>query len=290
MITLKDLLKEGTGILQKAGIKEAGLDAWLLLEYITKKNRAYYFAHNEEIVKEADEEQYLSLCRKRGEHIPLQHLTHQVFFMGHEFYVNDKVLIPRQDTEVLVEEALEILKRIISPWILDMCTGSGCILLSILAQRKDAFGKGIDISQDALNVAKRNAKSLKREDHAFFVKSDLFSEINEQEKESNPIDGYDIIISNPPYIPTDEIKELMEEVRFHDPVLALDGKKDGLFFYRKITGQAKSYLKKGGWLLYEIGCTQGKDVVSLMEQEGFLNIQVKKDLAGLDRVVLGQIQ
>lgn len=282
MKSLETLLKEGTRTLEEAGIKEAGLDAWLLLEYVIKKSRAYYYAHKEEKADKEAEECYLGLCRKRAMHIPLQHLTHQAFFMGYELYVDENVLIPRQDTEVLVEEGLKILEGIQAPRVLDMCTGSGCILLSILAQRPDAAGTGADVSQGAVAIAQRNAEELKVGKRALIVRSNLFTEIPKEE--------YDMVISNPPYIPTGEIAGLMEEVRRHDPFIALDGKEDGLFFYREITRQAKTYLKKGGWLLYEIGCTQGDAVSAVMGQQGFLNIQVKQDLSGLDRVVLGQKQ
>lgn len=288
MKTLEALLKEGTKVLENAGIKDAGLDAWLLLEYVTGKNRAYYYAHSDEQTDIETEENYKKLCRERAKHIPLQHLTGQAFFMGYEFYVNDKVLIPRQDTEILAEEGLRVIKDVPKPSILDMCTGSGCILLSLLAKREDAIGVGTDISGEALAVAEENAKRLSLEDRAVFVESDTFSGEYFQEKYGNPIRKYDILISNPPYIPRMEIQGLMEEVRLYDPQMALDGGMDGLYFYRRITKQAGRYLKPGGWLLYEIGCSQGAQVSELVKQAGFLNVEVKKDLSGLDRVVLGQ--
>ncbi len=288
MKTLEALLKEGTKVLENAGIKEAGLDAWLLLEYLTGKNRAYYYAHSDEQTDIETEENYKKLCRERAKHIPLQHLTGQAFFMGYEFYVNDKVLIPRQDTEILAEEGLRVIKDVPKPSILDMCTGSGCILLSLLAKREDAIGVGADISGEALAVAEENAKRLSLEDRAIFVESDTFSGEYFQEKYGNSIRKYDILISNPPYIPRMEIQGLMEEVRLYDPQMALDGGMDGLYFYRRITKQAGRYLKPGGWLLYEIGCSQGAQVSELVKQAGFLNVEVKKDLSGLDRVVLGQ--
>ena len=175
MMTLETLLKEGTKILKEKEIQDAALDAWLLLEYVTSKSRAYYFAHQEETVEEEKAVQYRNLIGQRAKHIPLQHLTHQACFMGFEFYVNENVLIPRQDTEVLVEKALEILKERKAPKILDMCTGSGCILLSILGLKEDARGTGADISEEALKVAGRNAAALKIEEKAQFIESDLFS-------------------------------------------------------------------------------------------------------------------
>lgn len=283
--TWEALLKEGQEILEAAGIEEAGLDAWLLLEYESGKNRAYYFAHCKE---EADEEiktSYMEKIRKRAQHIPLQHLTHQGYFMGYEFFVNENVLVPRQDTEVLVEEALSLIKEKEVPQILDMCTGSGCILLSILLEREDALGTGVDLSEKALSVAEKNRETYHLETRAELIKSDMFqSGYFEGKKES-----FDIIVSNPPYIPTEEIEKLQAEVRFHDPFMALDGKEDGLYFYRIIAKNAGEYLKPGGFLACEIGCDQGEDVKKMFESCGFSDVKVIKDLAGLDRVVSGKL-
>lgn len=283
--TWEALLKEGQEILEAAGIEEAGLDAWLLLEYESGKNRAYYFAHCKE---EADEEiktPYMEKIRKRAQHIPLQHLTHQGYFMGYEFFVNENVLVPRQDTEVLVEEALSLIKEKEVPQILDMCTGSGCILLSILLEREDALGTGVDLSENALSVAEKNRETYHLETRAELIKSDMFqSGYFEGKKES-----FDIIVSNPPYIPTEEIEKLQAEVRFHDPFMALDGKEDGLYFYRIIAKNAGEYLKPGGFLACEIGCDQGEDVKKMFESCGFSDVKVIKDLAGLDRVVSGKL-
>ncbi len=288
MQTLESLLKKGTTILKDNGLEEAGLDAWLLLEYKTGKNRAYYFAHGDEPVSDETAAEYLELIGRRAGHIPVQQLTHQAFFMGYEFYVNENVLIPRQDTETLVEEGLKCLEDVEKPEILDMCTGSGCILISLLLERQDARGAGVDVSPEALEVAKENASLLKVENRADFLESDLFSAPYFCEKGGKEGGKYDILISNPPYIATEEIETLMEEVRLHDPRKALDGMEDGLYFYRKITKEAGKYLKLGGWLLYEIGCTQGEAVSEMLRNAGFEKVQVVKDLPGLDRVVMGQ--
>ena len=282
MQNLESLLKKGTNILKENGLEEAGLDAWLLLEFKTGINRAYYFAHGDEPVSDETAAEYLKLIGRRAGHIPVQQLTHQAFFMGYEFYVNEDVLIPRQDTETLVEEALRLLKGRQKPRVLDMCTGSGCILTSLLLEVPDASGTGADLSEKALKVAACNARRLQTTDRTEFVKSDLFS----SEYFSGSV--YDMLISNPPYIPTEEIEGLMEEVRLHDPRMALDGKADGLYFYRAITKQAMDYMLPGGWILYEIGWDQGKAVKELLDKEGFINTEIKKDLCGLDRVVLGQ--
>ena len=287
--TLTGLLKKGQNILAQAGIQEAGLDAWLLLEYTTGKSRAYYFAHGEECVTAESAKRYLELIGRRAEHIPLQHLTHQAFFMGYEFYVNEDVLVPRQDTETLMEAALELLKGNKAPRILDMCTGSGCIITSLMLEVPEASGTGVDLSEKALEVAIRNARELGTADRTKFVKSDLFSaEYFSKKDNAEKVTGYDMLISNPPYIPSGEIEGLMEEVRLHDPRMALDGMEDGLYFYREITRQAMDHIRPGGWLLYEIGCEQGKDVKELLEKEGFIKTEIRQDLCGLDRVVLGQ--
>lgn len=288
MKTLEDLLREGTVLLHTAEIEEARLDAWLLLEYVTGKNRAYYYAHSDEPADCAAEEKYLELCRRRAAHVPLQHLTHSAWFMGHEFYVDRRVLVPRQDTETLAEKAVEILKEKTEPEILDMCTGSGCILLSILAEYPNARGVGADISREALEVARKNAERMSLEERTAFIESDLFSGDYFQKNSGKKRQEYDMLISNPPYIPTAEIQNLMDEVRLYDPVSALDGKEDGLYFYRRITEEASGFLKNGGWLLYEIGCDQGEAVSKLLQKAGFRGVRVCQDLAGLDRVVLGQ--
>lgn len=290
MQTFHELLTQGIQLLMNAGIEEARLDAWLLLEYTADISRAWYYAHPESEVNEEIVSEYLSLCQKRAEHIPLQHLTHQACFMGYDFYVDERVLVPRQDTEVLAEEALHQLRNMRNPRILDMCTGSGCLLLSLLMELPDAIGTGVDISEAALAVAERNRKNLELEKRAVLVQSDTFSGDYFQKNSGNISLEYDMLISNPPYIPTEDIGKLMEEVRFHDPVLALDGREDGLYFYRRITEQAGKYLKPGGWLMYEIGCEQGTDVSAIMQGEGFTEVTVKKDLTGLDRVVIGKKQ
>lgn len=283
--TWEALLKEGQEILETAGIEEAGLDAWLLLEYESGKNRAYYFAHCEEEAEEGIKEPYMEKIRKRAQHIPLQHLTHQGYFMGYEFYVDENVLVPRQDTEILVEESLSLIKDTESPQILDMCTGSGCILLSLLLERGDAKGTGADLSEKALSVAEKNRETYCLEKRAELIKSDLFQSAYFEEKK----ESFDMIVSNPPYIPTEEIKKLQAEVRFHDPFMALDGKEDGLYFYRKIAENAGKYLKPGGFLACEIGCSQGEAVKEMFESCGFSEVKVIKDLAGLDRVVRGKL-
>lgn len=278
-MTLRQAYEEGIERLKEAGIEEAGLDAWYLLEYVTGINRATYFADSNQEMKDSHRATYQTLISERETRIPLQHLTGVQEFMGLEFRVNEHVLIPRQDTEILVETALEKINTKKPLRVLDMCTGSGCILLSVLSygrKKCEITGVGVDVSDKALQVAKENARNLQVD--AEWIESDLFSGVSEK---------FDMILSNPPYIPSAVIKTLQPEVREHDPLLALDGKEDGLYFYRKITEESRNYLQPGGWLIFEIGAEQGEAVSSYLKQNGFVQVAVKKDLTGLDRVVCG---
>jgi len=277
----QEVYREGEAKLIQAGIDEAALDARLLLEYVCGTDRNTLLAHGDREVTEKEYGCYCDLIVKRAGHIPLQHLTGEQEFMGLTFVVNNKVLVPRQDTEVLVEEALRHLHDGIR--ILDMCTGSGCILLSLLQYSNDCTGTGVDLSPEALKTAEANYRRLREqrpEMEACFIESDLFAGLHNGEQ-------YEMIVSNPPYIRTDVIDTLMPEVREHEPWMALDGREDGLYFYREITRRAGEYLTRGGMLFYEIGYDQAKDVCKIMENEGFREIEVVKDFAGLDRVVYG---
>lgn len=278
-MTLKEAYQNGVEQLTQAGVGEASLDAWYLLEHVTGISRAMFLADGGRTLVEEDWNQYKQVLDLRAQRIPLQHITGVQEFMGLEFHVNEHVLIPRQDTEVLVETALEAMKGKEQVQVLDMCTGSGCILLSTLyygRRERTMTGVGVDISPEALQVAMANGKSLEIE--ATFLESDLFSKVE---------GTFDMIVSNPPYIPSAVIEGLEPEVKEHDPMLALDGKEDGLYFYRKIIEEAGSHLQPGGCLIFEIGHDQGEAVSSYMKMHGFRDVQVKKDLAGLDRVVYG---
>lgn len=284
-LTLKQLYKVGTVKLAEEGIEEFSLDAWYLLEYVTGVSKAMYFAEPERAVSEENADRYIDCIRRRAAHIPLQHITGEQEFMGYPFCVNEHVLIPRQDTEILVEEAIQVMRPKMK--VLDMCTGSGCIVLSILKMCREKYymtdlqGIGADVSEEALKVARENGRRLGVQ--VTWIQSDLFAKIPEEEK-------YDVIVSNPPYIETAVIDTLQEEVRLHDPYIALDGKEDGLYFYRRIISEAGKYLKTQGKLMFEIGCDQAEAVEELMKNAGYEQITVKKDLAGLDRVVYGTLQ
>lgn len=272
----KEAYELGIKTLTEAGIEEAKSDTLLLLDAICHVSRNDILVHGEIELEAEMVEAFRVALKKRCTRIPVQHITGVQNFMGLNFYVNEHVLIPRFDTEILVEEVMKELHDGFS--ILDMCTGSGCILLSLLIYSNNCSGVGVDISENALAVAKENQKRLGLE--ASFVQSDLFEQITGK---------YDIIVSNPPYIRSDVIPSLMEEVRLHEPILALDGTEDGLFFYRKIVEESPAYLNGGGSLFFEIGYDQGDAVKNLMEENGFKNVKVVKDYAGLDRVVFGNI-
>ncbi len=276
-MTLKQALDKGILILESNNIADAQIDAWLLLSHVSNVTRADYFIKQNDLVDEAIYAKYIELIDRRANHEPLQHITGEQDFMGLTFKVNEHVLIPRQDTETLVEEALKVIPD--DGYILDLCTGSGCVIISLAALSNAVKCVGVDISEMALEVAKKNGSRLVG-DRVSFFESDLWSNITEK---------YDVITSNPPYIRTSDIEELSIEVKDHEPRLALDGTADGLFFYRQIVGRAADYLNLGGWLLVEIGFDQGADVQALFEEAGFKEVQVIKDLAGNNRVVKGHL-
>lgn len=262
--------------LKEAEIGEAQLDARLLLEEVCGTDHNTLLCHGDREVSEKEEEQYRKTIEQRAQHVPLQHILGYRDFMGLRFHVNEHVLIPRQDTEILVEEAMRYLHD--GMRILDLCTGSGCILLSLLHYSNDCEGTGVDISKEALQVAALNAELLGIK--ADFLKSDLYEKVTGK---------FDLLVSNPPYIERKVIPTLMEEVREYDPYIALDGGEDGLDFYRRIIGGAQDYLKRGGQILMEIGSGQAQAVSELLREAGFKEIDVCRDFAGLDRVVSGRL-
>ena len=278
-MTYRECYEKGCLALQAAGIEEAALDARLLLEAVCGTDRNDLLVHGEQPVAPEAEEKYLNWIRQRAEHIPLQQLTGEQGFMGLTFNVNEHVLIPRQDTEILVEEVLKELHD--GMRVLDMCTGSGCILLSLLHYSNDCEGLGVDLSAEALEVAGRNVLKVltpEKAEHAHFLQSDLFEKVEGK---------FEIIVSNPPYIASAEVEKLMPEVRDHEPRMALDGTEDGLYFYRRIIEEAGKHLVSSGMLFFEIGYDQGQAVSELMRTEGYCEVQVVQDYAGLDRVVFG---
>ena len=279
-MTPRQLLREAESYLEEHACPDAKVDAWFLYEYVFGMDRAQFILHQEDTFTMGQGERitaYRQLVRRRGTGEPLQYITGEAWFMGLCFTVNPSVLIPRADTEILVEAALDELCE--GESILDLCTGSGCILLSIAKLGKPGRTVGADISAAALMTAHENAVRLGLS-QAEFTESNLFEQITGR---------YDMIVSNPPYIPSAEIPQLMREVSLHEPHTALDGGVDGLDFYREITRQAQEYLLPGGRLLMEIGAQQGEAVSELMRQAGFAGVGIRRDLAGNDRVVYGHL-
>lgn len=275
-MTYREALLSGEKILDMAQIVDAKNDAWLLMEMVCKIDKTFYYVHMDEEIPVDEMKEYESVLKKRAERVPLQYITGEQEFMGLTFYVNSNVLIPRQDTETLVEEALNLAKP--GMRILDMCTGSGCIIISILKNKSDIKGVGCDISKQALIVAKENAK-LNNVNVAFEY-SDLFENIEGK---------FDMIVSNPPYIRSAEIPSLMPEVAQFEPLKALDGSEDGLEFYRRIIKESKNYLNADGYIIFEIGNDQGEAVSNMLTYAGYNNVRVIKDLAHNDRVVCAQV-
>jgi len=274
MTTYREALQAARSYLKQHKIADADVDAWYLLAYVFGINRAEYILQGEKPIPENDYKRYMELVEQRAMHIPLQHITGTQEFMGLEFDITEDVLIPRQDTESLVEEVLKVCEGKI---VLDMCTGSGCIIISLAKLSNVLKAVGVDISENALSVAEKNANKHKVE--VELIQSNLFENVE---------GAFDIIVSNPPYIPTGEIDRLMPEVRDHEPLTALDGAVDGLLFYRQITVALKNHLKKNGYIFFEIGYDQGSEVSEILQKEGFYDITIKKDLSGQDRVVFGK--
>lgn len=277
MSTVRALYEKGCQILQKAKIENASYDARILLEWVLEFEHADFILGANQEVDKKREEQYMKYIEKRSTHYPLQYMMRQSSFMDFEFFVDEGVLIPRQDTEVLIETILEKEENK-EQNILDICTGSGCIAISLKKYLEKSDVTAVDISRKALDIAQINKERLKAD--VSFLESNLFEQVS---------GTFDIIVSNPPYIRTGEIETLMDEVKSFEPMLALDGREDGLFFYRKIIKEGRGYLKKGGRMYFEIGCDQGESVSSLFEKYGYKDINIRKDLAGLDRVVYGVV-
>ena len=274
MSTFGEILRTAGNYLKQHAIADADVDAWYLLVHVFGINRADFYLHRDEKAPKIQEEAYMELIGQRAKHIPLQLITGTQEFMGLEFDVTSDVLIPRQDTEVLVEEVLKVCNQ---TSVLDMCTGSGCIIISLAKLGNIRKAVGADLSDKALKIAEKNAE--KHNIKVEFIRSNLFEKIE---------GVYDIVVSNPPYIPSGEIKGLMPEVRDHEPIMALDGDQDGLAFYRRIAEEGKDHLKENGTIFLEIGYNQAQDVKEILQNAGFGDIKIRKDLSGLDRVVSGR--
>ena len=281
-MTIKQALIKGVTILKLEKISTPKLKARLLLQYVLKKPRQYLIVYDNQKLTDKEKEEYLKYIELLTQGEPIEHITHQKEFMKLNFYVDENVLIPRPDTEVLVEEVMKIAKKIKAKKILDLCTGSGAIAVSLAKYLENTQLTALDISGKALDIAIANAKNNHVQDKITFVESNLFENLG-QEK-------YDMIVSNPPYIRRKEIEALDKEVR-KEPRLALDGGEDGLDFYRRIIDEGYAYLKYGGYICLEIGYDQKEEVMQLIEAEKqYSGTYCKKDLYDHDRVIVTKLR
>ena len=283
--TYRELYEEGRRILEQAGLPDAALDARFLLEEVCGTNLQTLLVFPEKKVTEEEVNQYRAFIQRRKDREPTAMILGEWDFMGLTFRLNKSTLIPEQDTEVLVETALEELKRR-GPGeaplrILDLCTGSGCILLSLLHELRNAGGLGTDLSEEALEAARENAVRLGLQERAAFRQGDLWEPVGDE--------GFDLIVSNPPYVPTEVIPTLEPEVRCGEPYAALDGGEDGLVFYRRIMREAAGHLKPSGIIIVESGFDEAPQIAALMQDQKLRGIRTVKDYGGLDRVVLGAL-
>ena len=281
-MTISELIKKGIIELKNGNIEEPKLKARLLMQYVLNKSRQYVIVNDREELDNIKEKQYLEEIKILKKGVPIEHITHQKEFMKLSFFVDKNVLIPRQDTEILVEEVINIAKKNNAKKILDLCTGSGAIAVSLAKYLPQAEITAIDISNEALKIAKKNAISNNVENQITFISSDMFTNLNEEK--------FDIIVSNPPYIKTNVIKNLDIQVQ-NEPFIALDGGKDGLDFYKKIINESYQYLKYNGYLCLEIGFDQKIDVIELIENtESFTGTYSKKDLFDNDRIIVTRLK
>lgn len=278
-MTIKQAITKGMIMLKSNNVESPKLKARLLLQYVLDKPRQYIIVYDNKEIDKQQQWQYFVNIEKLTKGIPLQHITHRQEFMKMDFFVDENVLIPRPDTEILVEEVIKIAQKYNSPRILDLCTGSGAIAISLKKYIPSAQVYAVDISKKALEIAKKNAHRLEAE--VKFIESNLFEKIKNEK--------FDIIVSNPPYIKKSDINYLSQEVQ-KEPQIALDGGYDGLDFYRKISYQAIDYLKFGSYLCFEIGYDQKEEVLEILKGiEHYTKTYCKKDLCGNDRVVITQV-
>lgn len=279
-MTICEALRRGMIELKNDNIEYPKLKSRLIMQFVLNKTRQYIVVNDMDELEKKYEKDFFNNIKKIREGIPIEYITHQKEFMKLNFYVDENVLIPRQDTEILVEEVIDISERIKEKEILELCTGSGIIAISLAKYIFESKIKAIDISEEALKVAKKNAIENDVCGNIEFIQSDMYEDLREEK--------FDIIVSNPPYIKRSIIKTLNDDVK-NEPYIALDGGEDGLDFYRKIIREAFKYLKYGGYLCLEIGYDQREDVIHLLKEEKFKDIYCKKDLYGNDRVIVARL-
>lgn len=280
--TIKEILDKGVELLRENHIQNPILDAQLILANLLKVDKLYIMTNIDQKISQDIEKNFINDILKRTKNMPLQYIVGLQEFMGLTFNVNSNVLIPRPDTEILVEEVIKKIKPEKNYDILDIGTGSGCISISLAKFIENCQIFSVDISSEALKIAKDNAKLNDVEDKIVFLNGDIFEPFISGEK-------FDIMVSNPPYIETDVIETLDANVRDYEPRLALDGGIDGMDYYRRIINQADKYLNSNGLIFFEIGFKQANSTINLLKENGFADINIAKDLAGLDRVISARL-
>lgn len=273
-MTINDILNNASKIFKENNIENYFYETRELLSVVLNKTKEWIMINLEQNLSPEYEKKFNELVSKRISGIPFQYIIGHQYFFGNKFFVNENVLIPRADTEILIYKVIDIAKNKKNLKILDMCTGSGCIAISLAKELKDSYVCAVDISEGALKVAKKN--SIENKVNVNFIKSDLFDNV--------PNEKFDIIVSNPPYIITSELKNLAKDV-LNEPHIALDGGEDGLVFYRSISKNLNKYLNDNGYIVFEIGYDEGTAVYEILNNLNFNDIEIIKDYSGNDRVV-----
>lgn len=276
--TISSLLNWTVNYFKSKNIQSARLDAEVLLSHVLRQERIYLYVHFDEPMEQNELSKFREYVKKRAQHVPIAYIIGEREFMGLPFKVTKDTLIPRPDTEILVENVLNNVDKDKEIEIVDIGTGSGAIILSLLVNLPKAQGKTVDISSKAIEVAKENAVNLQVNDRCEFFVGDLFAPLNDNK--------FDVIVSNPPYIPQKDIATLEDDVKEYEPVSALTDGGDGLSYYRRLLSEGKAYIKENGFIALEIGIYQSNDVKQIAMDNGWKNIKIIKDYAGIDRVVL----
>lgn len=276
--TISSLLNWTVNYFKSKNIQSARLDAEVLLSHVLRQERIYLYVHFDEPMEQNELSKFREYVKKRAQHVPIAYIIGEREFMGLPFKVTKDTLIPRPDTEILVENVLNNVDRDKEIEIVDIGTGSGAIILSLLVNLPKAQGKTVDISSKAIEVAKENAVNLQVNDRCEFFVGDLFAPLNGSK--------FDVIVSNPPYIPQKDIATLEDDVKEYEPVSTLTDGGDGLSYYRRLLSEGKAYIKENGFIALEIGIYQSEDVKQIAMDNGWKDIKIIKDYAGIDRVVL----